>query len=74
LDTSENGGKLLIHSIPEDDPKLLKYLVDNNLIPGQPVNVKDADLTRGVITIESSGLDMVFSYDVAAKIRVHPRK
>lgn len=74
LDTSENGEKLLIHSIPEDDPKLLKYLVDNNLIPGQPVNVKDADLTRGVITIESSGLDMVFSYDVAAKIRVHPRK
>lgn len=74
LDTSENGEKLLIHSIPEDDPKLLKYLVDNNLIPGQPVNVKDADLTRGVITIESSGLDVVFSYDVAAKIRVHPRK
>ena len=72
LDKSETGEQLVVHSIPEDDPALLKYLVGNNLVPGQPVDVKDAAATRGVITLRCMGVDVVFSYDVAAKIRVRP--
>ena len=72
LDKSEVGEHLVIHSIPEDDQALLKYLVDNHLVPGQPVAVKDAAVTRGVITLQCDGRDVVFSYDVAAKIRVRP--
>ena len=74
LDESDVGEQLVIHSIPEDDQALLKYLVDNSLVPGQVVTVKDAAVTRGVITLQCNGLDVVFSYDVAAKIRVCPRE
>ena len=74
LDKSEVGEQLVIHSIPEDDQALLKYLVDNSLVPGQPVSVKDVAATRGVITLQCNGRDVVFSYDVAAKIRVRPRE
>ena len=74
LDESETGEQLVIHSIPEDDQALLKYLVDNSLVPGQLVTVKDAAVTRGVITLQCNGLDVVFSYDVAAKIRVRPQE
>jgi DtxR family Mn-dependent transcriptional regulator len=72
LDSSEVGEQVVIHSIPEDDQALLKYLVDNSLVPGQAVTVKDAAETRGVITLLCNGRDVVFSYDVAAKIRVRP--
>ena len=34
--------------------------------------MKEAAVTRGVITLDCGGEDIVFSYDVAAKIRVYP--
>lgn len=74
LDETEVGEQLAIYSIPEDDQALLKYLVDNSLVPGQAVTVKDAAVTRGVITLQCDGVDVVFSYDVAAKIRVCTRE
>ena len=57
---------------PEDDQALLEYLVGNHLIPGQTVTVKETAATRGVITLDCDGNEVVFSYDVAAKIRVYP--
>ncbi len=73
LDLAERGEELVIDSVPEDDQELLTYFVSHNLIPGCEVEVKEAARTRGVITIESGGSELVFSYDVAAKVRVKPR-
>lgn len=72
LDQAVAGEQLVIDSIPEDDQDLLEYLVLNRLIPGQAVTVKETAMTRGVITLECDDGEVVFSYDVAAKIRVCP--
>ena len=73
LDKAQQGEELVIDSVPEDDPALLKYFVEQNLVPGREVDVREAAKTRGVITLDSGAGDIVFSYDVAAKIRVCPR-
>ena len=73
LDRAKDGEKLAIDSIPEDDQALLTYFVEQGMIPGTAVDVKEAAKTRGVITIECDDRELVFSYDVAAKIRVYPR-
>ena len=72
LDRARPGQDLVIDSIPEDDQELLEYLVENRLIPGQRISVKETAESRGVITLARDGAEVVFSYDVAAKIRAYP--
>ena len=73
LDDARPGQGLVIDRIPEDDQSLLEYLVANKLVPGQHVAVKEATVSRGVITLHCEGKEIVFSYGVAAQIRVHPQ-
>ena len=73
LDRAKQGEKLVIDSVPEDDQALLTYFVEQNLVPGREVDVKETARTRGVMTLDCGGDELVFSYDVAAKIRVYPR-
>ena len=73
LDRAIDGEKLAIDSVPEDDQALLSYLVKQDMVPGREVDVKEAARTRGVITLEFDDRELVFSYDVAAKIRVYSR-
>lgn len=72
LDTATDGSELVIDSVPEDDQALLEYFVDKNILPGQRVRVNEAAETRGVITLDSEEGEVVFSYDIAAKIQVYP--
>lgn len=72
LDKSRPGEELVIDRVPEDDQALLEYFVEHGLVPGTPVVVREAAESRGVFTLECGGNEMVFSYDVAAKIRVRP--
>ncbi|MFP6652953.1 MAG: iron-dependent repressor IdeR [Dehalococcoidia bacterium] len=72
LDQASAGDRLIIDSIPEDDQALLEYLVGNKLVPGQLVTVKETAVTRGVVTLDCEGGEVVFSYDVAAKIWICP--
>ena len=73
LDRARDGEKLAIDSVPEDDQALLSYLVKQDMVPGREVDVKEAARTRGVITLAFDDRELVFSYDVAAKIRVYSR-
>ena len=72
LDTAVEGSKLVIDSVPEDDQALLEYFVEKEILPGQRVLVKEAAETRGVITLDCGDGEVVFSYDIAAKIQVYP--
>ena len=74
LDNAESGQTLVIDRVPEDDQSLLEYFVENKLIPGQEVTIKESAVSRGIITLEYDGGEVVFSYDVAEKIRVYPKK
>ena len=72
LDTAGEDSELIIDSVPEDDQALLEYFVEKNILPCQRVRVKEAAETRGVITLDCGEDEVVFSYDIAAKIRVYP--
>ena len=72
LDMAAEGSELIIDSVPEDDQALLEYFVEKGILPGQEVRVNEAAETRGVITLDCGDGEVVFSYDIAAKIRVYP--
>ncbi|MCY4651737.1 MAG: metal-dependent transcriptional regulator [Dehalococcoidia bacterium] len=72
LDVASEGSEMIIDSVPEDDQALLEYFVENGILPGQKVRVREAAETRGVITLDCGEGEVVFSYDIAAKINVYP--
>jgi hypothetical protein len=72
LDKASQGQMLVLDRVPEDDQELIEYFVANELVPGQTIQVKEAAIARGVITLTCNGNDVVFSYEVATKIRVSP--
>lgn len=74
LNLAKQGEELAIDSVPEDDQELLEYFVDQKMIPGCEVHVKETARTRGVITFDCDGVEQVLSYEVAAKVRVKPRE
>ena len=72
LDMASEGSEMIIDSVPEDDQALLEYFVEKHILPDQRVRVKETAETRGVITLDCGKEEVVFSYDIAAKIRVYP--
>ena len=72
LSEAEPGREVVIDRVPEDSQELLEYFVDNHLVPGESVLVKEIAISRGVITLVRQGEEVVFSYEVATKIRVRP--
>ena len=63
----------IVDRIPVDDEALLKYLVDNNVKPGQPGNVKLFNKSAGTVTIACSGVESVFGLGVANAIWIIPK-
>ena len=63
----------IVDRIPVDDEALLKYLVDNNVRPGQTGIVKLMNKSAHTITIACSGLESVFGLDVANLIWIIPK-
>ena len=74
LNKAGPGQDLVIDRVPEADQALLEYLVANDVVPGQTVVVREAAVSRGVITLLCGEREVVFSYEVATKIRVYPRQ
>lgn len=72
LNQAEVGQVMEIQRIPEDDQELLRYFVENDLIPGTLVRVKETASSRGVITLECRDTEVVFSYEIASILWVCP--
>lgn len=72
LDTAREGETLMVVAVPEDDQGLLAYFVQKRMIPGTVIEVREAAPIRGVMTLAADEESMVFSYDVACKIKVEP--
>ena len=70
LDKAAPAQDLVIDWVPEDNQALLEYFVENGLVPGTVVEVKEAAMSRGVITLLCHGKELVFSYEVAGRVRV----
>ena len=71
LDTITAGSKLKIDRVPEDDQNLLKYFVDNDLMPNKSITVTKSERSLGVITLNTeNNTDVVFSFEIAKLIHV----
>ncbi|HAL49232.1 MAG: metal-dependent transcriptional regulator [SAR202 cluster bacterium] len=73
LDHAPSDAAFVIDTIPEDNQTLLRYMVENGLIPGRSIIIVEAAIARGVVTLECEGNPVVFSYDVASKIWASPK-
>ncbi|MBF8299026.1 MAG: metal-dependent transcriptional regulator [Dehalococcoidia bacterium] len=65
------GTPMVVERIPEDDPRLVQYLVANGLLPGAEVEVVDVASYRGTLTIAVGGTEVVVGLQVAPRILVH---
>ncbi|MCL0101914.1 metal-dependent transcriptional regulator [Dehalococcoidia bacterium] len=72
LDKAEPGTPMVIERIPEDDPKLIGYLVDKGVLPGTIVKVTDIAPFRGTLTMEVNSQEVVIGIQVAIRILVRP--
>ena len=63
----------MIDRVPEHDNDLLRFLVDEEILPGREIVVTDTAPYRGVLTIAGPlGHDVALGLDIASRIWVHP--
>ncbi|MBI4282207.1 MAG: metal-dependent transcriptional regulator [Chloroflexi bacterium] len=72
LDQAQHGTSYRVDRVPEEDPELLRFLVEQGILPGKTVTVVEASPHRGVITIKSEQGEESLGYGVAARIWVRP--
>ena len=72
LSEARAGLDYTVTRIPDEDYPLLRYLVKNEILPGQRVSVEDIASYRGVVDLRRNGNQVSLGMDVAARIRVMP--
>jgi len=70
LAQTEPGQEVLVLSVPEQEPALLRYLAELGLSPGTRVHVDETAPFAGVLTIQVGGVRHVVGQEVAEQIRV----
>ena len=64
LNEAEVGRDLVIDKIPVDDEVLLEHLVQNQVIPGNAIEVNEINTSTGIISFKCMGKDVVVGYQV----------
>ena len=72
LSKSPINANFIVDRIPVDDQSLLKYLVENNVTPGQTGSISEINESAGTISINCSESEAVFSLSVGDLIWVIP--
>lgn len=72
LDTGEPGRSYVIDRVPEEDPQLLKFLSDSEIIPERTVTVAGATPFLGVIEVATGQRQVSMGFTVACQIVVRP--
>ena len=72
LSEAKSGLEYLVTRIPDEDYPLLRYLVENQILPNQQVLVEDIAGYRGVVDLRRNGNQVSIGMEVAARIRVKP--
>ena len=63
---------MVVERIPEDDSKLVEYLVDNGVLPQATLTVTEVAPYRGTLTMDVGGREVVMGLQVAPRILVRP--
>ncbi|MBF8267127.1 MAG: metal-dependent transcriptional regulator [Dehalococcoidia bacterium] len=71
LDQAQPGIPYCVDRIPEENPELLRFLVEQAILPEEMVTVMEASRHRGVITIKTRKGEGTLGYAVASRIWVH---
>jgi len=72
LDAATPNVAYVVDRVPEEDDKLLRFLVDSHLVPDQEVRVLEAAPYLGVLTVATAKDKVSIGYNVAAQIVVRP--
>ena len=72
LDKCKPGSEYILDRVPEDNQDLLTYFVEKGFIPNTSIRIIDSSLPRGIVTLECSQDELVFSTMVAKLIWVRP--
>lgn len=72
LDQAQQGIDYRVDRVPEENPELLRFLVEQGILPGKMVTVVEASPHRGIITIKTEQGEESLGYGVAARIWVRP--
>jgi DtxR family Mn-dependent transcriptional regulator len=72
LDAATPNVAYVVDRVPEEDDKLLRFLVDSRLVPDQEVRVLEAAPYLGVLTVATTKDRVSIGYNVAAQIVVRP--
>jgi DtxR family Mn-dependent transcriptional regulator len=72
LDKAQPGIDYCVDRVPEEDQELLRFLVEQGILPRKTVTVVEASPHRGIITVKTVEGEGALSYGVAARIWVRP--
>lgn len=72
LDKFRPGAVVVVERIPEDDPRLVQYLVTSGVVRGQEMTVAEVAPFKGTMTMRVNGREVVVGLQVAPRILVRP--
>ncbi len=72
LDTAMPGRAYVVDRVPEEDPQLLKFLSDSQIVPEREISVADATPFLGVMEVATQRGQVSIGYTVASQIVVRP--
>lgn len=70
LTVADEGAELVVRSVPEEDPALLKYLNSKGIRPGARVTVLEVAPFKGPVTLKSPTGEVSLGVEVASQILV----
>ena len=72
LDAAVKGNDYLVERIPEEDPNLLQFLDEAQIVPESRVSVAEATPYLGVMTVSTPKDQVSMGFNVASQILVRP--
>lgn len=72
LDMASPEVTYIVDRVPEEDVKLLRFLVEASIIPDHPVRVVEAAPYLGVLTVGTQDKTVSVGYNIARQIVVRP--
>ena len=70
LDRAAPDAEYVVERIPEEDPNLLRFLVDSHVVPDRNIRVAEAAPYLGVLTVSTDTGNVSVGYNVAQQILV----
>ena len=68
LGNAKSGNRYDVQRVPEEDQSLLEFLVNQNILPDQTIEILEASPSRGIISVRTNVGEASLGYVVADKI------